>query len=449
VLAPYSCLEISNDHGQEVRFTFRINGLFPVTIPCPAIDPEGDSAFCDIGRALDLLTFVATGTFHSASDSSFKKNWDAERFVNSVGGGLCDERAGLLAAMLESKGYRSRLVDLKGHVVLEFWTGKKWVLLDADRHMFYVNHEGELASHNELIADKELISRPVSTTLHLRSNAYSKSGYMSAKMANDYTISAPSYYEFTQSGNCADSVFVLPARTALTVTIIERAHIVEVKLNLEEASKGSAHLPWIPLYAVGPCELRVDNDRLDLARADTFWFGKVDSLSVSHAEKGSVIGYRANHLLKVFNHGNFISTSSSNTLKISCFEVGQSDFEYAEELRYALLMSKMDSILAQEDAVLYELEGCATGQPVRALRSKLEVYLDHIDTLTSKDKERMRSELDPFLSELASSRGSTVEEVSAMLCDLAPFGPYLMFTSLRFEEVDLLNRKFTEISGGR
>lgn len=443
----YGLLTISNTAERAIEFTFRINGGFPNLDSEMFSEGKTGAHLTGMDSALQLLTFVASNTYHASSDTTFQQDWNPRSFLNSIGYGLCHERANLLASLLQMHGFRTRMVDLQTHVVLEFWNDGKWVLLDADRHMFYLNRLNGFASLEDLKADSLLIREPLKDSTHLRSKAVSQTGFMSGKMAVDYTASAPDYYEYSVEQPFADSVFALPSKSDLEILVLNRTFIGDVKLRLSERSEGNVHLPWVACYAVGPCTIESYEHRKSVSKNDTLWLGSASNLTIVKAGNGACIGFRTNTRLRVFRKNNLVIFASTDSMLMSYSNTYRTT--WPEEFRYAQAVSMTDSLLALHDRFLFALEDCSGNDPQKILAAQLDEYLQFDDALSQLEQNRMRTDLVHFLDQLALAENSSVDEVAEQLCSLSPFGSYLLFTALRLNEVVLLKRKFREMQSDR
>jgi hypothetical protein len=128
--------------------------LTAVDAAIPA-DPPGDPFISS------LWHLVSTTSARFASLTSQMWIHDPALFLNSLGFGLCDDRASVMAHLAVERGYTVRMWDLEGHVVPEFLIGGRWEVWDPDMRAYYRNRSGAIASMDELSADPSLITDPV------------------------------------------------------------------------------------------------------------------------------------------------------------------------------------------------------------------------------------------------------------------------------------------------
>ena len=85
---------------------------------------------------------------------------DPLKYINIYGYIGCGPQAGVLGSLMEAAGIESRLLNPGfGHVSCEFkWAGK-WHWLDPWLPAYVLNKKGEIASYDEIMADRSLFSK--------------------------------------------------------------------------------------------------------------------------------------------------------------------------------------------------------------------------------------------------------------------------------------------------
>jgi len=142
----------------------------------------------------ELLNYVASLPSIYPNEPNYQKAWrfltarayqyipftgssaqeDPLLFINSLGYGLCDDFANVLARIWSWQGYESRVWLLNGHVVPEIQIDQQWEMFDGNYGVYYLDQSGHVASVNELSADPDLILDPINPILHTSSSAYSQ-----------------------------------------------------------------------------------------------------------------------------------------------------------------------------------------------------------------------------------------------------------------------------------
>jgi len=91
----------------------------------------------ELDRALAIHRFLLDYHRHDSHPRGGGGEYDIIRYLTNYGYGLCDDAAGLQAALLRLAGLDSRVWSLSGHVVAEVRAGSKWRLLDPDNRVYF------------------------------------------------------------------------------------------------------------------------------------------------------------------------------------------------------------------------------------------------------------------------------------------------------------------------
>lgn len=155
-------LEIENRAEVDVEFRLNVNDrLMPGSI---------EDAIEMIGRASDLvsgedLAFKIFRAVAQRSDRGFtltENVWSHEplTLLNSIGFGYCDDVASAFGYLASAAGYEVRVWTLGGHVVPEVLVDERWLMLDPDIGVYYVDEQGAILGVEDLAARPDLISSP-------------------------------------------------------------------------------------------------------------------------------------------------------------------------------------------------------------------------------------------------------------------------------------------------
>jgi hypothetical protein len=116
----------------------------------------------DEQKCVTLWKFVCDWTYHaqplSTTDQTIN---DPAIMLNGFQYGICDDRNAVLSNLAWFSGIPSRVYELSGHVVAEMYYDSSWHMFDADKHIFYRDGNGKIASvaylsqHPEIIDKKE------------------------------------------------------------------------------------------------------------------------------------------------------------------------------------------------------------------------------------------------------------------------------------------------------
>lgn len=130
------------------------NARFKLLLAEPAVF-EGElipKLSSDRERALFLWREVSRLVNHWYPPSGDQDLHNPYLLTHGFGYGFCDDIASTMAQLARIHGFRSRVLNLNGHVVPEVFFDGKWNMLDPD-HQLYFERNNKIASMQE-IADK-------------------------------------------------------------------------------------------------------------------------------------------------------------------------------------------------------------------------------------------------------------------------------------------------------
>ncbi len=93
------------------------------------------------------------------------ENWqhDPMIMINSLGYGICDDYASVLAYLWKEMSFNSRIWGLEGHVVSEVYVKESWQMYDADFAVYFRINKQEVASVDTLSKTTTLYNNIVKT----------------------------------------------------------------------------------------------------------------------------------------------------------------------------------------------------------------------------------------------------------------------------------------------
>jgi hypothetical protein len=122
-----------------------------------AIPPEADGS-----DATRVFRFVTDNRGHEQPiTTAFEWLLTPTLFFNSVGFALCGEAAEEVNMLAWDRGLSGREWRLTGHIVGEIEVAGRWQMYDADYGVYFLDHEGRIASVAQLELDPSLITDPV------------------------------------------------------------------------------------------------------------------------------------------------------------------------------------------------------------------------------------------------------------------------------------------------
>lgn len=134
-----------------------------------------DDSMTEEEKAIALWKFVRDYRYHGHPPTPGGIN-DPIQFFNVYGYGICGAASEVLARLWNRAGLRSRVVNLKGHVVSEVYYDKDWHLFDADCQAYYLEED------NKTIASLEDLNRNLSLFKRISRDGKNPGGYEIEKM---------------------------------------------------------------------------------------------------------------------------------------------------------------------------------------------------------------------------------------------------------------------------
>lgn len=150
-------LELSNSSDHLVKFylTPAETDLFNTTSIVNSLlkDVTTDSA-----KALKLFHFVCTYYFHGyRAPTQCAEPHNPAILLNSLESGYCDDASAVLANLGKTAGLLTQVIELNGHVVMQFFYNNNWHLFDPDKKVYYQNNNAEVASLEQLYSTPKLL----------------------------------------------------------------------------------------------------------------------------------------------------------------------------------------------------------------------------------------------------------------------------------------------------
>ena len=177
-----SQLVLRNTARTNVELKLGVNGLFHQSNESilAAVDasvvPASEDPFI-----YALWRYVWQSTRKDNSITAEMWIHDPTLFLNSVGAGLCDDRASVLAHLAMQRGYTVRMWDIEGHVVPEILVDGRWQMWDADYGVYYRDRSGAIASLAQLALDPTLITDPWSISpprIRMRTRHHTRTNFL-------------------------------------------------------------------------------------------------------------------------------------------------------------------------------------------------------------------------------------------------------------------------------
>jgi|GEM_PF-2161319 len=288
---------INNSSDVPLAFNLNLNDRFPLTAEILMSEVRGLADSLSVDTAEAAWMFVAENTFHS--NSIAQEPWVHEPllFLNSIGGGLCDDRNAVLAGIWQDLGFRSRVIGLEGHVVSEVDLNGDWAMYDADHGVFFLDSSGTHLSV-EQVARTAAGNIIVKGTDSVNAFLWDFSRFRLAKQWKTYrstndNVESTGWY--LNHGNRLSQIFKLPSYSSMKM--VNAGAETVIKVVLTEKSTGELDVPLVAFATSGELEFE-RNLRLEKYNSDHRLEELPPSMiKVVNAANGAAIWYRVNPLL--------------------------------------------------------------------------------------------------------------------------------------------------------
>jgi hypothetical protein len=300
----YNAIEFHNDNDQEITFELDLNQVFPQSMKQILENVKRIAEEEECPKYIAAWKYVARTTFHTNPLTESSWQHDPVLFLNSIGGGFCDDKASVLAFLWRYQGYNSRVVLLNGHVVPEIYIQNKWQMYDPSLFVYY-EQNGEVLSINELEDNSNVVRYG-----QLRGQKFAKY-YKSKEDNSDIT-------NYTLDTRVRSTTFQLPNKS--TLILMNRNGRLYAYIKLSESSQGNFKAPLVPAFADGEIIYS------EMYKTDVYKINENESfpknrsnrrLVIKNVRKETKMFLRTNPMLTVFQPSNHVVVTSSLPIEIN------------------------------------------------------------------------------------------------------------------------------------
>lgn len=397
-------LVIQNPYDQEAFFSFNINNTFPLSIASCV----KEIMHSELSYPQSAWKFVIENTFHSYPFTTDNWQHNPELFLNSLGGGFCDDRASVLAYIYRAMGDSARIIGLNGHVVTEIFYNNKWQMFDPDNEVFYCDKNGAVLSVDELEDNNEQIKSPLNFCNEKLTNpVFSSRNSLTDRFAGYYasTVDNSDVSKWHTPLYTTDTTYVLPSNSSLVITLLRNGSIASIAVELTERSKGRVKIPLVPARAVGQFDLIIEEKRVSVG--DTgFIFTEhqfINEIRIEKVLSVSNVYYFVNPKLKLNTDTNSIELFSSSKLNLTQKSSNVITAIFAEEFLFFDTINKtyphfyknlpslsnnddINNYLTEEYIRFLKSEGTLNESEISEALNQLRIDI----TLLSKDEPHLR-----------------------------------------------------------
>jgi len=271
-----STISISNNSDKAIRFHLKLNDSFPLSVDEICLRIENMAKEYSLSPKIAAWKFCSLNTVRFI-DSYSEHQWIHSPFIliNSLGGGLCDDRATALTCLWKKLGYQSRIVHLNGHAVAEVKDGAVWELYDPDYGIYYTDRDGNTVGvgYLEQNANIGLNMIGADSIIQLMIK-YGTADYK--RLMSKYASSEDNTRdEFDQCANfetASNNAFILPAGSSLEMVAGSEKRPSAIVIKLKPESTGTLQIPLVPYAWVGEGSFSTKAGNFDVSEGQTLKF---------------------------------------------------------------------------------------------------------------------------------------------------------------------------------
>lgn len=425
--ATKNTVQISNPHTFDLSFSLKINDFFPLRTVDVVKKINELKENENTSTELATWLFVTENSYHSSPFTD--KNWQHNPllFINSIGGGFCDDRASVLAQLWKEQGFNSRIIKLEGHVVPEVYSNGRWQMYDPDLDIFYCRADTVLSVSDIEISGDEIFQS--SCLSELVNPVYLYKNPVSDFLVRRY-VTKNDNIEVTKWHLIHDNYsldFVLPSRSSIEFQYDEKGNNIGVRVILEKGVKGRLQIPLVPIFANG--NFNVINNDVDLKiRQDSLFFPTnhfINSMIISDVKEQSEIIYLINQKLNVFHNGeNNLKINASHPVVITQNHTNAPIFVFKEmRFFFDLYTSKYESFLKEISVYNEDVE---INREFLIKQFSLFLSYDSISTPSEKQYQikRFKTNVDNWMNMIP----------NGIIKNSYPFSVFYLFLISRYEK---------------
>lgn len=338
---------IENNSASAVTFSLNINEIFPLDFE--TISNEIDAIVLQekLSKQEAAYIFVRRNTFYNSPYSI--ESWQHEPllFINSIGGGFCDDLASVLAATWKHKGDSARVIGIDAHVIPEVFADRKWQMLDPTCGTFYTNQKGEKLSVEEIGSNLNAMFTTNVDTQYFNPlyrgrtflSVYFSKLYEAKEFFRDVTQSSFNYAQTSQQ-------FTLPGKSSLQISYNKEFGFANISVHLHKGSIGLLQLPLVPFSAKGNMSFIANSEIFHLNDTSVLLPTKsyINEIEIAKVSGKSEVNYLVNPKLKFLKAQNRIQLNSSAPLVIKATKSNKTEIQFGTTETFVGLKSLDDML---------------------------------------------------------------------------------------------------------
>lgn len=427
-------IQIENSTNHEIHFTFNINDLFPLDYELIEEQIDRLAIQKNIHSEKSAWIYVNSKTFHARPLTN--ENWQHNPllFLNSIGGGLCDDRASVLAKLWKEQGDSSRIIGIVGHVVPEVFKDGKWHMYDPDKNVYYCSENNipksvaQLEVSNDSILVANCGQSQINPVFQFKNpiSKYLTSLYKS-RDNNDVTQWHLNYSEISNE-------FVLPPYSALEIIHDNESDVTNLIVKLSSKSKGTLKIPLVPFDVSGKIEISFNDSIINFDGSSTL-FPKdqlYTKLEINDVDGEGEIRYLINPKLSFIKSKNKLEINSTDSLDVIITNENSSSPK---------VLFKKERLFFDEKSILHQgfLSSISeyNGEVIdeQFLKEKYLLFLENDNKITMEEKDELMLQFDNDLEKVYATLNT--EELK-ILKDQYPKSIFYLFLASRYRKLDYI-----------
>lgn len=426
----FNTIVIKNNSNYPVVFRMKLNESFPLEMSDIQSEIDNIASQQFISKAQAAWLFVGANTYWNKPYTSANWQHNPLLFLNSLGGGMCDDMATVLASIWKKTYDSVKVVGLEGHVVPEVKENGKWKMFDPDNEVAYLNQNGEICSVRELENNPQIISNPQSDKVIELNSFFKYQSPLAGFISNLYATKKNNYdaTEWHMNYPQYSDTFSLPAYSSMEISNIDN-HIF-LKVVLRKGSTGKLKIPFIPHSANGDFVFSLNHQK-DTVKNNQFLFSSASynyQIEVLKTIKTSEIIYLINPKLNIWKANNLLSISTTNNL---LFEKKKSTQNAPTLFGQSGLFFDVNTIKYADKAKLWRALDVTDAI---AMEANFKRFLDEGKELTSQQKENKIAVFRKVYNQIFKGNNRQVE----LLSMTSPKSILFLFVAVKEDRLDYL-----------
>lgn len=432
---------ITNEQSVPVEFSMKINNQFPLDFEDIETTIKQIAQTEKISKEQAAYLYVKENTFQNKPFTDNSWQHEPLLFLNSIGGGFCDDRASVLAQIWKKQGYQSRIIGLEGHIVPEVYVNNKWHMYDPDCGVFYCDSDGSvfsvaaLENFSEKIFHRscsELKQNPAFQNKNPLSERYAS--YYASKDNNKNITASAWNYKNTYSSN-----FFLPSYSALEIQYDEKKQITNIRVKLNRNSQGELQIPLVPYKMNGTLKATINEEKIAVKNSEIKLSEKeyISKIVIEQVTSNSEVHYLVNPKLLFIQQNNLLEIKTSSPLMATSKQSSENSTVLFGGIGLFFNLTSRSNQLFLENIAEYRGEEI----DLAFLRQQYNAFLLMDSSLSTTQQKK---HLDYFDNDIQEALLEDDKQNMAILKQHYPISVFYLFLALKARNTTIIKQKLSE-----